>query len=48
MRSWRLPATGEVDVIVCSALDRLVSRPEDLFALIHELGSIGVDLEVLH
>lgn len=38
---------GEVDVIVCSALDRLVGRPEDLFALIHELGSIGVDLEVL-
>jgi DNA invertase Pin-like site-specific DNA recombinase len=38
---------GEVDIIVCSALDRLVGRPEDLFALIHELQEIGVDLEVL-
>jgi DNA invertase Pin-like site-specific DNA recombinase len=38
---------GEIDVVVCSALDRLVGRPEDLFALIHELGSIGADLEVL-
>lgn len=38
---------GEIDIIVCAALDRLVGRPEDLFALIHELQEIGVDLEVL-
>jgi DNA invertase Pin-like site-specific DNA recombinase len=38
---------GEIDVVVCAALDRVVGRPEDLFRLIHELQSIGVDLEVL-
>lgn len=38
---------GEIDIIVCAALDRLVGRPEDLFALVQELQSAGVDLEVL-
>jgi DNA invertase Pin-like site-specific DNA recombinase len=38
---------GEVDVVVCTTVDRLAGNPQELMSVMQELEESGVDLEVI-
>ena len=38
---------GEVDVVVCTTVDRLAGSPQELMSVMQELEESGVDLEVI-
>ena len=38
---------GEIDVVVCTAMDRLVATPQELMTLLQEFSEHEVDVEVL-
>ena len=37
----------EIDVVVCTAMDRLVATPDELMALMQEFAEYGIDVEVI-
>ena len=37
----------EIDVVVCTAMDRLVATPQELMSLLQEFAEHEVDVEVL-